>query len=178
MDAAEAAAFAEASVDASLDASLDAPWVPTLHACGLSPTGAVQLPLPPAGPSVTPACAGSDQVALSAPQVTAPDGGAIMPGSSATWSVVVAVADGGPLSVGYPCVAISASDPGVTFAPDEGPELYVIAPGTSVTFSGTATLGPTTAAGAMQMAAWAVWGSDGDAGCANAAPLVWAVHVE
>jgi hypothetical protein len=117
-------------------------------------------------------------VTVTLPKVTGVDGGPVSQGSTVTWSVQVTNED--MASVGYPCVAISASDPGVSFASDEGPEDFAIPYGMTVGFSGTATIGAQVPAGStIHMAAWTVWQTapiDGDE-CAGPA-LEWDVAVQ
>jgi hypothetical protein len=85
------------------DASPPATVFPSIrHACALSPTGFVQSPPPPQGPSLE-ACLGSDQVLVPDAQIALPDGGPIVAGSSATLTAVIS--DRGSDGLGYPASA-------------------------------------------------------------------------
>jgi hypothetical protein len=156
-----------------------AAWSATRHACGLSATGFVQEPTPPAGPSLT-SCPGSGQVVLSSPATLGQDGGPIAPGATAT--VTMLVANDGAQGLSYPCVGVAADTSGVSFGPGS-PEIYSIDAGVSRTFGMDVTFATSISQGSrVRFAAWLVWSGGGLADgstlpCTSASVLEWDVVV-
>jgi hypothetical protein len=134
-----------------------APWSPTPHGCQYK-AGFEQYPPPPAGPTVT-ACPGADPFGFTNVQIVGQDGGPVTAGTTATISMVVTyggIADAGQSGncVPYPCLAISADNPGVSFS-GGGPLLYCLSPG--YVYSIDATFAPTLTPGTrVRFSAWAV----------------------
>ena len=161
--------------EGALDA---AAWSPALHSCAYT-TGFEQYPPPPAGPAVTP-CPGADRFGFTKVQVIGQDGGPVIAGTTATVSLVVTyggLADGGPPAscVEYPCLAISADNPGVSFS-GGGPLLYCLSPGwvysIDATFASDLTPGTR-----VRFSAWAVGSNsiapDGSSGDCSTPPVQW-----
>jgi hypothetical protein len=147
---------AGAQVDAGgTDAPADSvAWAPTLHACSIGPTGFMQLPPPPAGPSLQ-SCPGSDQVVISNPQMVMQEAGLVPPGATTTVSVLVTSPSTPCLE--YACIALSADNPGVSFT-GGGPELYCVNTPAGMTFSSYVTFASSIVAGThVRFAAWLVW---------------------
>lgn len=156
-----------------------APWSPALHGCAYT-TGFEQYPPPPpAGPAVTP-CPGADLFGFTKMQVIGQDGGPVTAGTTATVSLVVTsggIADAGQpgTCVAYPCLAISADNPGVSFS-GGGPLLYCLSPGwvysIDATFASTLTPGTR-----VRFSAWAIGSNgiapDGSSDECNTPPVQW-----
>lgn len=172
-------------VDAS--SSDSSSWTFELHACQYA-NGFTQLPPPPAGPAVAP-CAGADAFGFTDIKVTGADGGPVTAGTTATITLLSTYGGSADAAfpsghcVPYPCLAISADDPGVTFS-GGSTTLYCLAPGYTYTIDATF---PTniTPGTQVRFAVWAVSGNtnvqtvDGSAGSfCYTPPVQWDVTLD
>jgi hypothetical protein len=92
-------------------------------------------------------CVGTNQLDLSNPSVSGPDGGS--PSANQAGAISVVLTNNGAKAYAYPCVGFAANNPAITFAKVPAVSVYSLAPGASATFSTRLQFAPSVSTGTV-----------------------------